>query len=156
MKTSEKRILFHHDLNKGYAKQPWKNIIIITAALYAFYSLYNFAISVKGGRDYLSLIIGLVLSAIWIGVGAGNYGWLGKFFLEVTEDAVNYKIPGKKLRSFSIVELKDVYIHTGYIHTGYIYFDTLDGKREVLDFPIISDEALIDFNKAIQKVKAGH
>lgn len=148
MKKQEPNIRFYYDLGKMPIKKPWGTVTIIGGFLYAIFYVYVFLNEPNDSRSYFSLMIGLVMSAFWILIGSGWMYPRGKFYLKITDEAILYKIPGKKRQEFLIKELRDVGIYPGYIH-----FDTQDGMRTMLDFPMLPYEAVRSFKEALKEIK---
>lgn len=143
-------VRFFYDLGKNTFPKPWNKVIIVIGALYIALHTWELAEMLRAdeANGYLSRGLNLLVGLFFILLGTGKLHRMNKYYLKVTDTSVSYRIPGKKPQSFLIENLQNIGLYP-----NYITFDTKDGWRDMIDFPMLPYEAVRGFKEALQALQ---
>lgn len=147
---ASENVRFFYDLGKNAFPKPWNNVIIVIGVLYiVLYTWELLAVLRADEADgYLSLGLNLLVGLFFILLGTGKLHRRNKYYLKITDTAVSYRIPGKKPQNFPITNLQNIRLYP-----SYITFDTKDGWRDMIDFPMLPYEAVRGFKEVLQALQ---
>ena len=143
-------VRFFYDLGKNAFPKPWNNVIIVIGVLYIALYTWELVAMLRADKadGYLSLGLNLLVGLFFILLGTGKLHRRNKYYLKITDTAVSYRIPGKKPQNFPITNLQNIGLYP-----SYITFDTKDGWRDMIDFPMLPYEAVSGFKEALQALQ---
>ncbi len=144
-------VLFHYDLGKNQFSGASRYISIAAGIAYIIIGLYHayakIALEQFTNTWWITIVLELMNGTLLILFVTGVFARPNRQYLKVTTTTVSYRISNAQNMLLPIQTIR----HIG-LYTSYITFDTEDGLRYTLDFPMLPCATVQGFQAALSEL----
>lgn len=145
------KLPFYYDLNAYPSTKKASTLFLVLGIVMLIISIVSFVdVMLDNDQHFKNFVTPFfqgLNGIIFILLATGKFYKKGQYYLNITEEAVAYRLPGAKPRLLPIDQIGFIFIAT-----NYIFFKLKNGWQDTIEFNTLTYDAIQQFKAALETV----